>query len=165
MLPAISRIDRWLATHRPDYHARLQPGVDDAALDAFESRFSLRLPAAFRELYRWRNGQPPDYVESFQGNRMFCSLQEVAEAKAELHRCIGRDFDDPRYWRRGWVPFLHNGGGSYLCLDLTAEGGGTPGQLIGFWKADDDRPSEYPSVEAWLNELAESMERGTLEVL
>ena len=63
------------------------------------------------------------------------------------------------------MPFLHNGGGSYLCLDLTAEDGGTPGQLIGFWKADDDRPVEYPSLVAWLNELAESMERGTLEVL
>ena len=101
MFPAISRIDRWLATHRPDYYARLQPGVDDPALDAFESRFSLRLPATFRELYRWRNGQPPDSLESFQGNRMFCSLREVAEAKAELDRCIGRDFDDPRYWQRG----------------------------------------------------------------
>jgi cell wall assembly regulator SMI1 len=165
LLPAITRIDQWLAAHRPDYYAQLQPGVGDAALDAFESRFTLRLPAAFRELYRWRNGQRPDCSASLQGNRMFVPLDEAAETKEMLDGMIGYDFEDPRYWRRGWVPFLHNGGGSYLCLDLAAEDGGSPEQLIGFWKADEDRPVEYPSVEAWLNELADSMERGTLEIL
>jgi cell wall assembly regulator SMI1 len=83
----------------------------------------------------------------------------------QLDGMIGYDFKDPRHWRRGWVPFLHNGGGSYLCVDLAAEDGGTPGQLIGFWKADKDRPVEYSSVEAWLNNLADSKERGTLEIL
>lgn len=78
---------------------------------------------------------------------------------------IGRDFDDSEYWRWGWVPFLHNGGGSYLCLDLAAEDGGKPGQFIGFWKADEDRPAEFPSVEAWLADLVESMETGELELV
>ncbi|MBD2102534.1 SMI1/KNR4 family protein [Leptolyngbya sp. FACHB-261] len=165
MLPAITRIDQWLAAHRPDYYAQLHPGVDDTALDAFESRFSVRLPALFRELYRWRNGQRPDYSASLQDNRMFVPLDEVAETKEMLDGMIGYDFENPRYWRRGWVPFLHNGSGSYLCIDLAAEGGGSLGQLIGFWKADEDRPVEYPSIEAWLNELADSMESGTLEVL
>ena len=96
---------------------------------------------------------------------MFLSLREINGAKAELDRCIGYDFDDPRYWRRAWVPFLNNGGGSYLCVDLAAEDGGTPGQLIAFWKAGEDRPVEYARVEEWLNELADSVERGTLEIL
>jgi cell wall assembly regulator SMI1 len=63
------------------------------------------------------------------------------------------------------VPFLHNGGGSYLCLDLAAEDGGQPGQVIGFWKRDEDRPVEFTSVEAWLTELVESMESGELELV
>ncbi len=67
-----------------------------------------------------------------------------------LDGMIGYDFDDPKYWRRGWVPFLHNGGGSYLCLDLLAEDGGDPGQLIAFWKQDSDRPIEYPDLRAWI---------------
>ena len=164
MLPAITRIDRWLAAHRPDYYAQLRPGVEGAALDAFESQFSLQLPGAFRELYGWRNGQDPMSSDALVMNRSFMNLQDIADAKELLDEMIESDFDDPRYWRRGWVPFLHNGGGSYLCVDLGAEDGGTPGQLIGFWKADQDRPIEHPSVEAWLNNLADTMERGALKL-
>jgi cell wall assembly regulator SMI1 len=165
VLAAISRIDRWLAAHRANYYARLQLGAEAAALDAFESRFALQLPAAFRELYQWRNGQDSMSYDALVMNRSFMNLQDIADAKELLDDMIDSDFDDPRYWRRGWVPFLHNGGGSYLCVDLRAEDGGTPGQLIGFWKADQDRPIEHPSVEAWLNSLADTMERGALKLV
>jgi len=158
-------IDRWLAANRADYYACLQPGVTVAQLDAFEVRFSLKLPTSFRQLYLWRNGQELACSDSFQGNRMFSSLEDVAETKELLDGMIGYDFDDPRIWRRGWVPFLHNGGGSYLCLDLTAEDGGQPGQLLAFWKADEDRPIEFPSLEAWLADLVASMEDGSLELV
>ncbi|RTQ32158.1 benzoate transporter [Variovorax gossypii] len=159
----IGRMDAWLAVRRPDYHALLQPGVDDGALDAFEAKFSLKLPEAFRALYRWRNGQPNSSFDSLQGNRMFSALEDIADTKEMLDDMIGFDFEDPATWRRGWVPFLSNGGGSYLCVDIDAEGGGLPGQLVGFWKADEDRPVEHASVEAWLAELVASMEAGTVE--
>jgi cell wall assembly regulator SMI1 len=161
----IERMDRWLAANRPDYYALLQPGATDADLDAFEAQFSVKLPAAFRALYRWRSGQDEMSFAPLQGNRSFCTLAEVARTKDMLDGMIGYDFDAPRYWRRGWVPFLHNGGGSYLCLDLAAEDGGQPGQLIGFWKQDEDRPVEFPSVDTWLANLVESMESGELELV
>jgi cell wall assembly regulator SMI1 len=160
----IARMDRWLAANRPDYYALLQAGVSDSDLDAFESRFAMKLPVAFRRLYRWRNGQDPRSYDAMQDNRSFCTLDDVAETKAMLDGMIGSDFEDPRYWRRGWIPFLHNGGGSYLCLDLAAEDGGEIGQLIAFWKQDQDRPVEFASMEAWLKALVTSMEDGTLEL-
>ena len=55
----IRRADGWLQRNRPDYYAILRPGVDDAALDAYAARFGLVLPAEFRALYRWRDGQDP----------------------------------------------------------------------------------------------------------
>src|SRR5947209_14102249 len=97
----IERLDCWLAVHRPAYYARLQPGVSEAALDAFEFRFSLRLPEAFRLFYRWRNGQEPTCSASFQGNRTFAPLEEVAQTKEMLDGMVGSDFEDPRWWRRG----------------------------------------------------------------
>jgi cell wall assembly regulator SMI1 len=159
----IERMDAWLAARRADYGALLQPGVSDDALDAFEARFSLKLPEAFRALYRWRNGQPNSSFDSLQDNRMFVALEDIADTKEMLDDMIGTDFEDPATWRRGWVPFLSNGGGSYLCVDIDAEAGGQPGQLIAFWKADEDRPVEHASVQAWLADLVASMEAGTIE--
>jgi cell wall assembly regulator SMI1 len=62
------------------------------------------------------------------------------------------------------VPFLHNGAGSHLCLDLAAEDGGQVGQLVAFWKRDQDRPVEHRSLEAWLAALVASMESGALQL-
>jgi cell wall assembly regulator SMI1 len=160
----IARIDRWLATHRPDYYARLQPGVAEEALCTFEARFGLKLPESFRSLYKWRNGQQEDCYASLQYNRMFLPLENIVETKAMLDGMIGYDFKDPGWWRKSWVPFLANGGGDYLCLDLAAEGGGEPGQLIAVWHDWEDRSVEYPSIDAWLAKLAASMEAGTLEL-
>jgi cell wall assembly regulator SMI1 len=159
----IERMDAWLIANRADYHAVLQPGVSDAALDAFEAKFSLKLPEAFRALYRWRNGQPNSSFDSLQDNRMFSALEDIADTKEMLDDMIGADFEDPATWRRGWVPFLSNGGGSHLCVDIDAEGGGEAGQLIAFWKADEDRPVEHASIEAWLADLVASMEAGKIE--
>jgi len=161
----IDRVDRWLVANRPDYHACLQPGVTDATLDAFESRFVLRLPEAFRAFYKWRNGQAPSCYDSLQDNRMFSPLEEVAASKEILDGMIGSDFDDPRWWRRGWVPFLANGGGDHLCLDMEAEDDSIPGQVVAFWHDWEDRTIEFPNFEAWLRQLADTMEAGTLEVV
>ena len=57
--PLLARMDRWLAETRPDYYACLLSGATDTDLDAFEAQFSLKLPVAFLQLYRWRNGQDP----------------------------------------------------------------------------------------------------------
>jgi len=157
----LARMDRWLAAKRPNYYARLQPGASEEELNAFEFHFSLVLPTAFRLLYRWRNGQDPMCSDALQGNRLFSSLRDITETKELLDGMIGYDFEDPRYWRRGWIPFLHNGGGSHLCLDTTAEDDGTPGQLVAFWKADPDRQVEFADIEAWLEELVLSMESGS----
>lgn len=150
---AIQRLHAWLTAQRPAYLALLQPGVSDAQLDALEARWGLPLPPAFRAFYRWRNGQPNSSSTPLTGNWTWMSLQDLAETKQMLDDMIGYDFDDPAYWRDGWIPFLDNGGGSYLCLDLKAVDGGQPGQVIAFWKADADRPVKAPDFASWLQGL------------
>jgi cell wall assembly regulator SMI1 len=53
----IQRANAWLKANRPEYYATLRPGVDDAALEAYQARFGLVFPTELRQLYRWRNGQ------------------------------------------------------------------------------------------------------------
>ena len=159
----VGRLERWLAANRPDYLAALQPATSDEALDAFQMRFSLELPDTFRALYRWRNGQPPSCSESLQLNRMLCSLEEIAEVKAMLDGMVDTDFEEPEWWRRGWVPFLSNGGGDYVCIDLAAEDGGQPGQVLTFWHNSADRDVRFASFAAWLADLVQSMDNGRLK--
>lgn len=154
----LDELDTRLLVTRPGYHLLLQPGATEAALDAFEARFSLTLPPMFRRLYRWRNGQDAHSSTPLIDNRTFSPLELVAETKDEFDSMIGSDFPDPSWWRRGWVPFLHNGGGSHLCVDVLAENGGTPGRLVAFWKADNDRPVEFETLEAFVRRVLATLD-------
>ncbi len=153
----IDQLDAALARRRPEYYRRLQPGVTARALDDFQARFGLVLPPLFRRLYQWRDGQDPDETANLVGNWMFKPLDDVTATKELLDDMIGTDFEDPRWWSRGWVPFLHNGGGDLLCLDVTAEFGGVPGQVIWFWHDEATRPVQFDSLEAWLRAAVEEV--------
>jgi predicted DNA-binding WGR domain protein/cell wall assembly regulator SMI1 len=160
----LAHLDKWLSSNRPDYYGKLLRGTSPADLDAFEKKLQLQLPSGFRELYQWRNGQDPNCSASLQYNWMFSRLEDLSDSKETLDGMIGFDFGDPKWWRQGWIPFLSNGGGDHLCVDLTAEDGGVPGQLLTFYHDSKRRPVEYPSLRAWLSELVDSMENGTLEL-
>lgn len=164
MSDLLVRLDKWLSANRPDYYGKLLRGASPEHLNAFEKKFQLQLPSGYRELYQWRNGQDPNCSASLQHNWMFSRLEDLSDSKETLDGMIGFDFEDPKWWRRGWIPFLSNGGGDHLCLDLTAEDGGAPGQLLTFYHDWEKRAVEYPSFQAWLTELVESMENGTLEL-
>ena len=158
MSELVARLDAWLSRHRPAYHARLLPGLTDEEWVGFESRIGLKLPDAFRVFYQWRNGQPNDYFKSFRGNRTWTPTVDIIDTKELLDSMIGSDFE-PGWWEQSWVPFLHNGAGSHLCVDVAGANGGTPGQLVEFWNRDRDRPVAAPSLEHWLHQFVRSLER------
>jgi cell wall assembly regulator SMI1 len=62
------------------------------------------------------------------------------------------------------VLFPHNGNDSHLCINLNAEDGSEPGQLITFLKTGDDKPTASTNLHAWLTDLVSSMKNGTLEL-
>jgi hypothetical protein len=53
------------------------------------------LPADFRAVYAWRDGQDPNESASLQNNRMFSSLKEIAGTKEMLDGMIGRECNEP----------------------------------------------------------------------
>lgn len=55
----IYRRDETLQKYRPLYYRHLQPGVDEQELLALEGELWIALLPAFKALYRWKNGQPP----------------------------------------------------------------------------------------------------------
>lgn len=163
ILDLLARLERWLGASRPEYFATLRPGVSADQLDEVERRFGLRLPEAFRQLYQWRDGQ--DGYDSLQHNRMLMPLENAVSAKEMLDDMIGADFEAPEWWRREWIPFLENGAGDHLVVDFLGIDGGQPGQIVAFWHDWENRSVKHPSFEAWLRDLVESMENGTLKVV
>jgi len=128
----------------------LQPGASQEDLDLVAQLFNVTLPSGFRDLYAWRNGQAPDSADSFAGNRTLMSLAEITAVKAGLDELIGT------LWQRDWIPFLDDGRGNYTVIDLSPEG---RGRLLNFYHQDGFRKVVNSSIEEWIEELADSMNR------
>ena len=159
----ILRADAWLKANRPDYYAKLRPGIDVAVLDAYQARFGLVLTTEFRELYLWRDGQDiGPGVGALVHNHMFMPLHKSASSKELLDGMIGADFDDPAWWRVGWVPFTLSFGGDHYCIDLETEDRAKRGQIIDFWHDEPTRNVRAPSLADWMRGLVLSMEQGRL---
>lgn len=154
--PLLGRLERWLAEHRPDFLAELEPGASDEELAALEREAGVSLPSLYAMLLRWRDGGS---LDSLWGNFYLLSTRQVLDAM-DLDPA---EFDEPLWWHRGWIPFLDNGGGNYLCIDSAGCFGGQAGQLVEFWHDDDDRAVAFPSFEAWLSTLVEGLELGLFE--
>lgn len=157
MMGLIDQLDCELARRRPNYYSQLQPGVDQRSIDDLQARLTKPLPSVFVSLYEWRNGQKQDCSASLIDNWMFSPLEDVISTKDMLDGMIGTDFEEPNWWSHGWVPFLSNGGGDHLCLDVTAEFGGKPGQLITFWHDWENRSFKFSTMESWLQAVVNSL--------
>lgn len=157
----ITRLDAWLRTNRCAVYGSLQPGVHPAVLSEMEAEFGFSLPAVFRELYLWRNGQQGVVPPAFRNNEYLMPVDEIQNSWRELTGMQEHgEWEQPQWWSRGWVPFLHNGAGSHLCVDLLGSFTGKPGQVIEFWAKFPDRPIVAPDMETWLGHFVQSLEQG-----
>ena len=94
----------------------------------------------------------------------FSRLEGPSDSKETVVGMIGFDFEDPKWWRLGWIPFLSNGGGEHLWAGFDRRGWGCSRSTPRFYLDCEKRAVKYPSFEACLTALVESMENGTLEL-
>jgi len=160
MSPIIKRLDTFLLRVRPGYYAQLRPGLNAEQFTEFAQAVGFTFPDEFRDLYCWRDGQADEF-QSLCHNRYFMPSAEV-KSTWELMTGLQEDgeWDQPQWWHRGWIPFLHNGAGSHLCVDLHGSFTTLSGQVIEFWNRDDDRPIVAPSFQVWLEHFVSTLERG-----
>lgn len=163
MAELLARLETRLAVVRPDYLADLQPGLTAAEWQSAAARLGVPVPPAFEALYRWRNGQRDGDFRRFKLNWGWMDIEDVIGTKSMYDSMIGHDFE-PGYWECGWVPFMHNGDGSRLCLDAVGTNGNPVGCLVEFWKAERDRPIVGQSLERWLFLFVKSLETDVWEM-
>lgn len=56
------------------------------------------------------------------------------------------------------MPIFHNGGGSRICYDLKGVFTNIQGELVEFWKADNDRNVIAPDLKSFLLQLVDYYE-------
>lgn len=90
----------------------------------------------------------------------FLSLDDAIEEHAMMTGLLRRgDLGDrpPTWWSERWLPFLSNGAGDLLCLDLTPEHGG---RNIWFLHDDATRKILFHDMGAFIEAYAEALSAG-----
>ena len=58
--PVLARLDAWYAAHLPPDRYVFNPPATEAELDAFDRVVGFSMPRAYRQLYRWHDGENDD---------------------------------------------------------------------------------------------------------
>ncbi|MCD0175488.1 SMI1/KNR4 family protein [Deinococcus sp. 14RED07] len=167
----LTHLDAWVAREVPLHHATLRPGVTDAALDAFEARQGVTLPEAMRALYRWHDGGD---LFGLDFPRLE-SLEFQRVAWAELAAACMTDLDEDivshppgairlLYATGDWLPFLHDGGGNHVALDMHPGPAGRVGQVVTTGRDEEHRFVLAPDLDTFLREYLRRLEAGWVTV-
>lgn len=174
----LERIDAWYKKYLPDVQATLRPGATDADLDALEKQIGLPLPADFRALYRWHDGQ--NWSVGGVLGLDFAPLDQIA-ADLTVWTDIAEDNDlamnvmiytvshptgaiREQYASPLWVPFLNDGGGNHVALDLGPDVAGKSGQIITTGRDETHRFVLAPNTETFLRTYLSRLESGRVKV-
>lgn len=153
-MSAVARLDAWLQKNRPDYYASLQPGLTPDELSELERRCGQPFSDSFKSFLTWRSGGDEPLLENWSLNT------ELVETWQEL---CDTEFDRPNSWNEAWIPFLQNGAGDHLCLDMAGTFTRHKGQILEFWLDWEARAVTHPSFDLWLDVLVRSLEAGGWE--
>jgi cell wall assembly regulator SMI1 len=159
----LSRLDDLLQQHRPDYYAALNPPATAAEIAAFEAEVGLQLPPELRAWYGWHNGQHGGCFDTLEANHECASLRDMADTMRINRELLEAGDFVANWWRPGWLPFLTNGNGDQVCLDLEGTFTGQPGQLIEHWHDWEQRDILFPNLTAWLAAVVQAYETALTE--
>ena len=173
----LAQIDAWYSANVPAIHAKLRPGVTDAELNALEQRTGLKLPEAFRTLYKWHDGDGGrvaifglEYVRVSTVEYAWNTWQDVILSSPEMNTEFDSFSFPPKairnlYSSPGWLGFLEDKGGNYVGLDSNPGPAGTTGQVITFGRDEEKKYVLANSLEDFLREYARRLNSGRVSVV
>ena len=176
--PTLARLDAWYAAHLPADRYVFNPPATDEQLDSFEQLVGVTLPHAYRELYRWHDGEEDDRWGHIYGLPLL-SLKEAADQWKAWNRVLA-DFGGDRYkikgasWPEGavdpayinsrWIPLTHDGSGNHIGVDFDPRPAGRVGQVILYGRDEDVKAVLAPSLGAFLDWIADLLENGNFRL-
>lgn len=129
------RIEAWFGRYAPGILSDFQPGATRVELEQAEAVLGVELPEDLKALYRLHNGSKGRF---FLGGWSLLSLEwMIASWQLGQDLAGGQDLEvppagplRPGAWHPRWIPFMNDGAGASLCLDLAPGPGGQVGQVI-----------------------------------
>jgi cell wall assembly regulator SMI1 len=176
--PVLARLDAWYAANLPADKYVLNPPATDAQIDALERSVGLRMPLAYRQLYRWHDGENDDRWGHFYGLPLLPLhgaaaewngwVRVLADFKGDRYAIPGgawpRDAVDPAYINPRWIPLTHDGSGNHIGLDFDPWPGGRVGQVILFGRDEDVKVVLAESLGRFLEWIADLLEGGNFRL-
>jgi hypothetical protein len=149
VMQLLAELDQWMRIHRADFYQQLNPPATDAELRQLEAQAGVALPAAFKALLKWRNGQPEDVLATFHPltNEMFASSASMLDRMRDMDELVRFGDIAPESWSKTWLPFMDDGGGDLSCLDLKT------GRIVSRDHETQEIRQTHASLEEWLREL------------
>lgn len=176
--PVLARLDAWYAAHLPSDRYVFNPPATEAQLDVFEHRVGFRMPRAYRQLYRWHDGENDDRWGHIYGLPLL-PLQEagsqwqawndvLADFGGNRYEIRGGSWPegavDPAYINRRWIPLTHDGSGNHIGLDFDPWPGGRVGQVILFGRDEEVKAVLAESLGSFLEWIAGLLESGNFRL-
>ena len=173
------RIEKYLSKNSPDKLSLLQKGATEAQINELELIIGEKLPDDFIQFYKIHNGQKPYTNEIISYKEILC-LDRIAE-ELTLQREFIKDtswIDDipnmtidglkgipdkgikDNYFNPLWIPFIADGFGDFLCIDLDPTAEGKRGQVIWFYHDNPKTELVAESFSEWLSQFVEQLENG-----
>jgi cell wall assembly regulator SMI1 len=149
----LDRLDRWLRKHRPGMLHALRPGATAEEVDGLQTRVGIALPASLRTLLAWHNGQSEDRLGGFEQDWQLMSTSQIENTYREL---LKQQSETGPSWQPPWLPVFEDGNGDYLFVDTST----SSAPLRACWAGQAEQPTLGPSLEAWLEDFVNAVEKG-----
>jgi cell wall assembly regulator SMI1 len=161
------RIEHWLVANAPKAYQALNPPASSAAIGGLERTLGTELPKDFKESASIHDGQVVD-IGIFGWELLQCArilekwklFRYLLEDESQVNVGVAVGPVRPVWVDALWIPFVEDGAGNMLCLDLHPEDSGQRGQIIDFWHDGPTRTVVAPTFADWLTGVADAMEAG-----
>jgi cell wall assembly regulator SMI1 len=155
------RLESWLRVHEAATLADLNDPATAADIQDMERQLGHVFPVSYSACLRIHAGQQGKAKWLFAGYEFLSPVNVILSWAA--WNVLLQDGDLPTtsaqpdtgiqlvWWSRGWIPFASNGGGDFLCLDMTPALSGSEGQVIEVFHDFPARKRLAPDFSHWFS--------------
>jgi cell wall assembly regulator SMI1 len=174
-----TRINHWLHSQpkTKDLSDRLLPGAPEKAINKLEKALGAKLPADLREFWQLCGGSRPDEgaeesdddswwqpgewsSDIFPRSRPETMGFSVLSPRAALD--VWERLQEYDEFDRQLLPIAGDGGGDYQCVNISAKSRAHYGDVVEWSPEEEDAKVLAPSLSAFLHQLADGLEKGTI---